>query len=192
MKALLPLLLLAGCGGPAPARWAHDSTDQPDYEDALRDWTRQRETYEHFESRVFARSTYFSPAFAAAHARYRAQRMGFDPATARKASGEAVAAAQREARFFLSLVTNDPYWNDLHQRDGTLRATLRVGDNAYPPLKVRRLSNDEMADVQPFFPYVDLLANGYWVVFPLPESRERIQLRVAGPPAVIDLLWETR
>ncbi len=185
-------LLLPACGGPAPGRWAYDAAGRPEYADALKTWTRMEETYEHFESRVFVRATYFSPAFAAAHSRFRAQRFGLDPATAKRSLTQAVGAANDKAKFFVSVVTNDPYWNDMHRRDGTLRATLRLGDEAYPPIAVRRLTNDEMADLAPFFPYIDLLSTGYWATFPLPPDRKRVWLRIAGPPAVIDLVWATR
>ncbi len=183
---------MSACAAAPPGRWAHDPADRPTYERALSTWTRALETYEHFESRVFVRATYFSPSFAAAHARYRAKRLGLDPGTAQRSLVQAVAAATDRAKFFISVVTNDPYWNDMHRRDGTLRATLRLGDEAFPPIAVKRLSNDEMADVQVFFPYIDLLATGYWVTFPLPPDRKRIHLRVAGSPAVIDLVWATR
>lgn len=189
---LLATLLLQACGAPPPGRWAHDPADRTPYDEALKTWTRAQETYEHFESRVFVRATYFSPSFAAAHARFRTERLGLDPATAKRSLNQAVSAAGDKAKFFVSVVTNDPYWNDMHRRDGTLRATLRMGDEAFPPIAVKRLTNDEMADLAPFFPYLDLLATGYWATFPLPPKRKRVHLRVAGPPAVIDLVWDTQ
>ncbi len=191
-RALVCALLVSACGAPPPGRWAFEKADRPEYADALRTWTRAVETYEHFESRVFVRSTYFSPAFAGAHSRYRAKRLGLDPGTTRRSLAQAVSAAEDRAKFFVSVVTNDPYWNDLHRRDGTLRATLRLGDEAFPPIAVKRLTNNEMADLAPFFPYIDMLATGYWVTFPLPPKRKVVHLRVAGPPAVIDLVWKTR
>ncbi len=191
MRALLAALVLTACGAPPPGRWTHDPKDIPSYDDALRTWSRDAETYEAFESRVFVRATYFSPAFAGAYQTYRAERLGLDPATARANLEESTRRASEEAWFFMSVVTNSAYWNDLQQKRGTLRATLRLGDKAYPPLEVSRLNSDELADLMPFFPYIDELSVGYWAVFPLPEDHKTVHLRVAGPPAIVDLKWET-
>lgn len=195
MRALPALLLLAlmACGGPGPTEWQYSpGAIAPDYQDALKDWTRSAETYEYFESRVFVKATWFSPAFAAAHARYRAQRLGLSPAEAEAALAAALASARQEVRIFAAVVTNDSFWNDMHRPGGTLRPTLRVGDDVVEANRVEKLTDNEMADLRPFFPYVNDLTTGYWLVFPLPEDVRLLHLRIAGPPAVIDLAWETR
>lgn len=191
--AMLTASLLVGCGGPGPTEWQYAPGARPaDYDDALNTWTRSAETYEYFESRVFVRATWFSPAFAAAYVDYQIERLGLSPDEAEALLERTLEAARGEVRFFVAVVTNDPLWNDMHQKDGTLRATLRVGEEAIDPIRVDKLDDDEMADVRPFFPYADPLTTGYFVTFPLPEERRRLQLRIAGPPAVIDLVWKTR
>ena len=198
--ALLAATLLGwasiGCG-PTPVPWVADDGQLAaslDYDDALDSWTRRREVYEAFESRVFAHATYVSPAFAAVWARFRAERLGLAQEAAAADRATIVGRAQGEARFFVAVSTNDPFWNDLHRTGGSLRATLGAGTDepAIPALSVTRLSNDEVADARIWFPYLDPLTAGYWVVFALPEDHRRLHLRIAGPPAVIDLAWETR
>ncbi|MCA9558610.1 MAG: hypothetical protein KC583_08610 [Myxococcales bacterium] len=91
----------------------------------------------------------------------------------------------------MAVSTNDPYWNDLDRSEGSLRARLRLGDGSHlAPTSVKQLSSDEEADVRPFFPYLDPLYEAYWVRFPLPQDRDALRLRIAGAPAVVDLVWE--
>ena len=188
--ALLPLAL-AACGAPptAPFRLAEDAT-APAYEPALAAWTRKGETYEYFESRVFVRATLFSPAFAASFATRRAQRLGMSPTEARAERAGLVSRAGEEVRFFAAVVTNDPFWNDLDRGEkATLRARLMANGEAIVPTAVQRLTDDELADMAPFFPYADPLSRGYWIIFPASPEGEDIHLRISGPPAIVNLRW---
>ncbi len=170
--------------------WDHDPARSGDYEQHLEDWTRFAERYEAFEGRVFLRATCFSPAFAAAYARNEAKRYGYDRAERTAHVSKAVEGASKELRFFVAVVTQDPNWNDLHQRDGSLRPRLLVGGDALAPKSVKRLNLDELADARAFFPYADSLTRGYWLVFERPVEPKTIRLRLAGPPARVDLAWE--
>ncbi|MCA9558609.1 MAG: hypothetical protein KC583_08605 [Myxococcales bacterium] len=78
---------LIGCGARTPELWAVNEEQVAatlDYDDALRTWTRSAESYEAFESRVFVTATFVSPAFAAAKARFEAERLGMDREAARE------------------------------------------------------------------------------------------------------------
>lgn len=197
MKRIAALaLLLVGCGGGAPQVWMQEgiaAADDGDYGEALTDWTRGRETYQAFEGRVFVQATYVSPRFAHAYARFRAERDGFPPGDVSQAVEAAGARARLEARFFVAVNTNDPYWNDLDHAEPTLKVSLSGRDGVVAQAtEVRRLTANEMADAVIYFPYADALTRGYWLVFPLPEDHRSLRLRIAGPPALIDLRWETR
>lgn len=188
---------LAGCGGAPRGMWAYDRSARldGDYEEALATWTRSAETYEFFESRVFVHATYFSPRFAAAYAQRRAERLALSPADARAELEERVSRAEREAAFLLSVFTHDPAWNDFAGLDdpgGTLRVVLVDGDRQIAPTRLEPVSTDEQADLFPFFPYVGPLATAYWVTFPQPADPRAVTLRIAGPPAVVDLHWSSR
>jgi hypothetical protein len=188
--------LLLGCGGGAPQVWMQEgiaAADDGDYGEALSAWTRSRETYQAFEGRVFVQATYVAPRFAHAHARFRAERDGRPAGEVRQAAEAAGAQARNEARFFVAVNTNDPYWNDLDRAQPTLKVSLAGRDGVVAQAKeIRRLTADEMADAVTYFPYATPLTRGYWLVFPLPEDHRSLRLRIAGPPALIDLRWETR
>lgn len=191
---LLALWLSCGCSGSGPQIWMTEgiaAANDVNYGAALRDFTRGKETYEAFESRVFARATYFSPRFASAYARFRAERDGLPASEVQAAVEAAGKTAKAEARFFLAVVTNDPYWNDLDEADGTLKVRLWVsGGGPLRPRSIRRLSNDEMSDAVTFFPYAGPLTTGYWISFDPPADRRALRLKIAGPPAQLTLEWE--
>lgn len=194
MKRLISLgiLVLAACGAPSPASWMPQKP-LPEYADALRTWTRKAETYEAFESRVFVRATWFSPAFAAVYAARRAERLGMASAEAQNEAAAHIDAAQREVRLFVAVVTNEPFWNDLERGEAaTLRARLMHQGNALAPVRIERISDDTLADMGPFFPYADPLTRAYWITFPMPAEgvAQGLHLRISGPPAIVDLHWE--
>ncbi|MCB9527304.1 MAG: hypothetical protein H6701_02745 [Myxococcales bacterium] len=189
--ALLITLALAGCGGAAPA-WDVGRDGAADFADARDTWTRHAAAYEGFEGRLFAHATWYTPSFAAALAARRADTDGATPSERRDAIDAAVEAARNELRFFVAVATRDPYWNDLARADATLRVRLRAGDAWLDPIRVERVSLDQMADRSVIFPYATPLTEGYDVVFPKPADVERVQLRITGLPARADLVWQTR
>ena len=115
------------------------------------------------------------------------------PNEARAENLALVSAAQREVRLFVAVVTNESFWNDLEDGDeATLRARLMHAGEALPPLRVERVTDDILADMGPFFPYADPLSRAYWITFPMPVDgvAAGLHLRIAGPPAIVDLHWE--
>lgn len=184
---LLASLLLLGCGS-AKVPAGANQTLRDDYAGVLKASTRSAETYEHFESRVFVKATYFSTGFAQAYARQRAERLGMTASEAEAELSRLSTEAKDEVRLFVQVVTNDFFWNDLDNPKGTLRARLIVKGESVDPKKITRLTDNDMADMTPFFPYVSALARGYWVVFPRPDT-DTIHLRIAGSPAIVDLEW---
>ena len=186
----LALCATAGCG-PVKVPLGANQTLSDDYEKVLKAFTRHEETYEHFESRVFVDATYFAPAFALAYAQQRQERLGLMPNEAKVERERLVQRANGEARFFLSVVTNDFFWNDLDRKNGTLKARLIVNGEAVAATSVKRLTDDEVSDLVPFFPYISMMGRAYWAVFPKPEGKA-VQLRISGSPAIIDLKWSGR
>ena len=187
----LALTATAGCGGPVKVPLGANQTLSDDYEKVLKAFTRHEETYEHFESRVFVDATYFAPAFALAYAEQRQERLGLMPNEAKVERERLVQRANGEARFFLFVVTNDFFWNDLDRKNGTMRSRLIVNGEAVEAIKITRLTDDALQDLVPLFPYVNPLGRGYWAVFPKQEGKA-VQLRISGSPAIIDLKWSGR
>ena len=188
--ALILLTAAAACG-PVKVPLGANQTLSDDYEKVLKAYTRHEETYEYFESRVFVDATYFAPAFALAYAQQRTERLGLTVSEGQAERARLLERANSESRFFLAVVTNDFFWNDLDRKDGTLRARLIVDGEAVAPIKITRLTDDDLSDLIPFFPYVTMLGRGYWAVFPRIEGKD-VQLRIAGAPAIIDLKWSER
>lgn len=178
---------LMGCG-PVKVPLGANQTLSDDYEKVLKAFTRHEETYEHFESRVFVDATYFAPVFARAYVKQRTQRLGLTPDESKAEYSRLVDPTATEARFFLFVVTNDFFWNDLDNKKGTMRSRLIVNGEAVQPISITRLTDDALSDLIPFFPYVTLLGRGYWAVFPKPSGKA-VQLRISGAPAIIDLQW---
>lgn len=186
----LTLVATAGCG-PVKVPLGANQTLSDDYEKVLKAFTRHEETYEYFESRVFVDATYFAPAFALAYAEQRRERLGLTPNEAKAERERLVERANGESRFFLAVVTNDFFWNDLDRKNGTLRSRLIVDGEAVEAIKITRLNDDELSDLIPFFPYVTMMGRGYWAVFPKLEGKA-VQLRISGAPAIVDLKWSGR
>lgn len=180
--------LAVGACGPVRVPLGANQTLNEDYSNVLKAFTRKAETYHHFESRVFVDATYFAPAFVEAYARQRSERLGMTPGEAKAEHDRLTGRAAQESRFFLSVVTHDYYWNDLHEKKATMRTRLIVNGEAVEPLRIERLTDNDLLDIVPFFPYVTMLGRGYWAVFPRVEGSE-VHLRIAGAPAIVDLKW---
>lgn len=190
---LTALTQLSGCGaGPAP--WAASAEDVADYDAALATWTRHDQRYAGFEARVYVHATWFSPQFAAAHAARQNIAFGRDRGQVDSAVRAAIDQAQSETRFFVTLATANPDWNDLDETDPSLEIQMRSGAEGgwVKPTSIKRLRLNAMSDRQVLFPHATDLTVGYDVVFPPPADKRRVELRIAGLPARIDLVWETR
>ncbi len=192
MRRALIALALCACGGPSAPMLATDAPVRlpAAYEGALNRWTRGGEAYEEFVGRLFVRATWFSPAFAAAYAERAQERLALPTSEATGRREALVKTAAEEARFILALNTHDPRWSDLGGEGSTLRVAIVQGGEEIRPTSVEQVSDERQADLFPFFPYVGPLTTVYWVTFPQLPDPKRVTLRIAGPPAVVDLHWE--
>lgn|GEM_PF-3051914 len=191
---LCALLLTIGCSGGPPPQWSAATQVTSDYDDVLDTWTRDASHYENLQGQVFVKATCFSPAFAQAYSIERARRQGLPKNEAALLRRELVRAAESEARFFITLSTYNDHWNDLESPKSSIRLRLfhGQGENFIEPLRIERVPEDELADLRIFFPYSTPLSIAYVVIFPAPPQNDHLRLRVAGPPAVIDLEWHTQ
>lgn len=190
LACLVAAVGLAACGGAGPGGEWDDARTERHYEDAYATWTRHGKDYEAFEGRVFMHVTYLSIPFAEALARYESARFGHLPAQAAAHAAARLAAARKETRFLVTLVTQTAYWNDFERPNGTFKAQLIDGDEGIRPASIERVSLDGAEDLRPFFPDLDALGTAYWLTFDVPPSTTPLVLRIAGAPARIDLRWE--
>ena len=187
------MLVFSACAASRPApTWKLGAGLPPAYDEALVDWTRRTEHHDGLQSRVFARATYFSPAFADAYSRYEAVRLELPTAEGERRRAARVADAEREVRVFIALATTDSLWNDLDHSRGSFEVTMVDGDVRVPATRIERLSINETADAKFYFPYLGPLDVGYWVTFPAATAPKHVHMRLAGPPAKIDLVWVSR
>ena len=164
-------------------------TDAPGWASTSPAWTRHGEAYEAFEGRLFVTGVCYSPQFVDAWTRFRAEREGW-PAERRDATllSEATEASRR-LRFLVGVVAQDDRWDDAGP-SSSLEFTLRVDGRVVAPASVRHLTDNELADLIPYFRWLTPLHTGYLVDFPPQATPQRLDLRVAGPPARIEMTWE--
>ena len=101
-------------------------------------------------------------------------------------------AADQRLRFFLVLSTRDPLWNDLTSSEPTLKVRLHTSDGqkSIKPASIKRLSDNQMSDYRPFFPYANGLTTGYLLDFPMPKRLEVLRLKIGGPPGLLEMQWQ--
>lgn len=197
MKRLAAAILAAGaaaggCGGPPAQPWspqAEATATLPRWETTLSAWTRREEAYEAFEGRLFVTATLLSPTFGRAWVEERARREGWtsDRRTTERAAADA--AAQSALTFYVGVIAQDVRWDDAAP-DGTLEMALTTAGGEFHASSVQKLSEDEIGDLLPYLTWVTPLHSLYRVTFPPLASPSVVGLRIAGPPAHLDLRWE--
>ena len=185
------LFLLACAPNYGSVRWQDGSDASLPYKRVLTKWTRSAAAYEGLETRFFVQSTCLSPNFIDALARERATRADLIPREAESIKQNLRQRERDELRFFLVLETREPHWDDLDQRDPSLKVRLfpTEGDRFVEPTKIERVTNNEMADLRVLFPYAGPSTTGYWITFPKQEKPIQLRLQVGGTPASVDLIW---
>ncbi len=190
----LAACVVSGCGAAPPAIWLGQSRRgegverETTFRGELETWTRRGESYEGFEGRLFVHATLFSPRFIARYAEHRAERESWT--AERLASTQVADAAHVSAhtRALVALVPQDGRWDDLGH-DGTFHPTLTVDGHAFESSAVVRISDDDLADLALYFPYLSSLSTAYWVDFPALKTPRELELQIAGPPGVVTVAW---
>jgi hypothetical protein len=183
--ALAAAALAAGCSGPTA------------YEETLADWTREVETYEDFESRVFVRATLQVEPFRRAWARRYAElfELAGDQAS-RLAEAQSAEAAVRHV-VFLAFFASRPEWDDLEPRRGLWNVMLEGPSGARVPAStVRRLDRRDPA-WERLFPFVAHHDSLWEIAFdrsaldgtPIAGPGDEVALVIAGAPARLRLAW---
>jgi len=184
------IALFTGCAMRGPLNWVPNDEPRP-YTYHLSKWSRTGVSYQDIQSQIFYRATLFSPAFAKVLSEEKAERMGLNSSEAAQLLEESLKISRQELTIFVALVTKDPHWNDLGERAPTLIAKLSSDDglNADRPTSVQRLTENEIADYRPFFPYADGLSTGYILTFKMPKRLDTLRLSIGGPPGLAEVEW---
>lgn len=189
------LSVLAACGGQGPVTWKPDGSETAGqtYTELRKQWSRHAETYFDLEARILVDATLMAPGFAAALEKERAELEALTTAERAPRVAAAVAEAEAETVFVVSMVTNQYVWNDLDNEAGVFQARLVTSEGkVLEPLKVHRLTDREVGQLRPLFPYIPASGVVYRMRFPgLPEPRP-VTLRISGTPGVAELVWELR
>jgi hypothetical protein len=164
--AFLGLLLIAGCGTIA---WDTSAVVQPrpsGYLLVLEEWTRSKDVYEGFESRLFVRATYKSLPFREAYIDEYAEKYRIDEDLKRVLMEREVESFQTYNEFFISAGTPVDFWNDFDQMDSLWKLYLEddVGRKV-EPVDIRKVEAQDQR-IKAFFPYLNYWSIGYIVKFP--------------------------
>jgi hypothetical protein len=179
----------AACGGPPVQPWSPAPEAGPRWSSTLSAWTRRGEAYEAFEGRLFATATCLSPALTNGWLRERATREGWSPTRLESELATATERGRTTLGVIVGVTAQDARWNDAAP-GGTLEMTLTVDGIERPARLSRKLSDDELGDLVPYFTWVTPLHTGYLIEFDAPSAPASLALRVAGPPARVEMRWD--
>ena len=189
----LALITVIGCAAPQVISWEQESKAKS-YKSKLFEASRTGIAYYQFQSQFFVRATLLSPGFERTLIKERARRARDPQAQTDANLQQALSRSRARIRIFLALSTRDPNWNDLGSKQATLRARIYHGNEGQgsPPLSLQRLTEDEVSDYRPFFPYADALTTGYIVEFEQRKTIGPIRFTISGAPGQVGLEWVLR
>jgi hypothetical protein len=178
-----------------------------DYEDVLEKWTRQDKSFEDFDVNLHVQATFWSWDFAWAYAVKHAKLYGLSKQKAAVYRKTLLAEKDTNIAFFAAVVTQEPAWNDLSDKDSIWRVVLEV-DGFGSKRSKRQIKPTDIERVSPitsahrtFFPYLNLFANAYRIRFPrhtadgravLGKGANKFTLQIAGPKGKVRLHWKVR
>lgn len=188
---LLLVAALMACGGPPSQAWrpTEATAPNPKWSAALDAWTRQGEAYEAFEGRLFTTATLYAPSLTNAWLRTRADREGWSAQRLEQALLDDAEAHKTTLRVLVGIAAQDVRWDDAAPK-GTLEFGLTADGLPMASHRVKKLRDDDMGDLAPYFTWITPLHSAYLVEFPPVPDARKLALRVAGPPARIVLHWE--
>jgi len=172
-----------------------------DYAAQLSQWTREGEQYRDLESRLFLKGTFLSWSFRQAQVVYREKNERLPRNDVIELMAHERAASRDSHEFFLAAHTHEWAWNRLERtgEDAMWRIRL-INDKgeSLAPTRIERIGIRN-ARYTGLYPYYGQFYVGYRVRFPrlttsgadiLAPGTRRFIVRVSGPQAAVDLVWE--
>lgn len=200
--AVLLLFLAAGCAKKA-ALWETETTmvmqprESSAYFLVLEEWTRSKDLYEGFESKLFVNATYKSLPFREAYVDEYAERYRIDEDLKRVLIEREVESFEAHNEFFFAAATQLDSWNDFDKKDSLWKLYLEDDlGRRVEPLEVKRVEPQDQLH-RAFFPYLDYWSIGYIVRFPrynaagelVGEGADRLRLVLTGVIGHAELEW---
>lgn len=198
----LTIVVLTGAGCASGDLLLDDRTlaaDSRGYTETLRQWTKHRKVYRHFEALLFTTATYLSPEFRSALIRRRIRLLGLPGTEARRLEVEHQERNQRWHEFIVSVYTAERRWNDLDAKPSMWRISLS-NDRRQEVGPVEVVKQDlRTGDLQAYFPYITVFQKAYLVRFPkqslelgssvIDPTTRSFSLRFMSGVAVSELTW---
>jgi hypothetical protein len=199
-SALLSASLLLACAKPGPVSLndATQSFTRKDYADQLKKWTRNGHVIYDFDEAMNVDATLRSPEFRSAYAAKYLEDYQIVPENRERIRGEILSDGADSFEFHVETATHDYDINDLTGARTVWRVTLidaaghEVKPSTITPDKSKRPLEME------FYPYATQFSRGWRLRFPraladgtpLVGGNDKLTLRFAGPPGVVDLVWQ--
>ncbi len=194
------LALVAGCssariptlGTSDMAPRLRDDRQEWAYQEVLERYTRSYALYDVLDSRLFARATWHSPAFAEALANRRAAFKVLPESDRAKSLEAARKDAEAATEFFLAVHANDPKADDFGRPQSPWRVALVTSAGEREPVSVERLGRTN-TELRAAYSYLEPFWTGYRVRFTkLSPGEERgMVLRLASALGQADLSFAT-
>lgn len=192
----LSLALVAGCssariptlGTSDMAPRLRDDKQESEYQQVLERYTRSYALYDVLDSRLFARATWHSPAFAEALANRRAAFKALPELERAKQLELARRDAEETTEFFLAVHANDPKADDFGRPQSPWRVALVTKDGEREPTSIERLGRTN-TELRAAYSYLEPFWTGYRVRFPKlgPGEERGMVLRLASSLGQADL-----
>ena len=180
--------MASGCLYSKPLKW--NQTNNESYRRNVSAWTRTDDIADGMNSLATTRVTCFSPSFTRAIQTERAMRRKMSATEIADQLAVSKSLTSDYLDFFVAMHTQNFHWNDLDQKNGTFQIKLFVDDlEAMNPVKIERLTDNELADWRTLFPKIGPLETGYFVRFPAPKAPRNLKLIIAGDPGAMEMAW---
>lgn len=170
------------------------------YRDIWKRWTRSDKSFEDILVNIRAFATYWSHDFSYAYSVKYADMFELGPKQAQAFENDLLDAKTNHHEFMVSVVTQDPEWNDLAEKNSIWRISL-IADKGLEiePADVRRIPRITSTH-KTFFPQIDLFHELYRIRFPrtingkptIPQDSSSFALRISGPKGKLSLKWEIK
>ncbi len=170
------------------------------YREIWRRWTRSDRSFEDILVNIRAFATYWSHDFCYAYTAKYVDTFGMGPKRAAEFQKVLLTERTEYHEFKVSVVTQDPEWNDLAEKNSIWRVSLASDKGTeIEPFDVRRISRITSTH-KTFFPQIDLFHELYRIRFPrtlngkpvIPEDTSFFVLRISGPKGRLSLKWEIK
>jgi len=171
-----------------------------EYEEVWERWTRRDKSYEDIIVNIQASATYWSHDFCYAYAAKYIKLFSIGKKGAKEFRSQLLEERTKHHEFMLAMVTQEPEWNDLGDKESIWRlALINDREKEVEPIDIMRIKPITTTH-KTFFPQIELFSSVYRIRFPrtknknptIPPKTKYFLLKIAGPKGKISLKWEVK